>query len=85
MSGRLHPPRLQVELLCRVPKLDFTPGAQSRQTVFALVLRLGHVNLDVGVRIGRMTGTGGVLDGFDEAVRVLERFTTLPCDLGMLP
>jgi hypothetical protein len=66
MSERSPQPLLQAELLCRVHKLDFTPGAQSRRAVFALALRLGHVNLGVRVRIDRMTGTGGALGGTDE-------------------
>ena len=82
MSGRSPQLQLQVELPCRVSKLDFTPGAQSRRIVFALVLRLGHVNLGVGVRIDRMMGTGGALDGFDEAVKALRGCNALPSNLG---
>lgn len=67
MLGRSPQPQLQIELLCRVHKLDFTPGAQSRRAVFALALPLGHVNLGVRVRIDRMTGIGGDLGGIDEA------------------
>ena len=68
MSGRSPQPPLQVELLYQVLKLGFTPEAPSRQTAFALVLRLAHVNLSARVRIDRMTWTGGALDDFDEAM-----------------
>jgi hypothetical protein len=60
--------RLQVELLYRAHKLGFTAEAHSLLTVFALVLQLAHVSLDVGVRIDRTMPREGDLDGDDKTI-----------------